>query len=122
MSLKAQKLGPIPADTLELGQQLLAEDNLMRCIGEQYAELVRDLNRLELVMETLRLALIEIGKADAQWLKNNTPANWLETYGEWTQAERLVKERGDKGKAEQTSLLMQTARDGFELLEKLGTL
>lgn len=236
MSLKPQPLGPIPAETYELGQELLAEDDVMRRIGEQYAEIVRDedfaqmyshtgqpamsparlalvsvlqamehisdrqaiamvrtridwkyalhlplnyagfdasvlsefrdrlidnkgqrtifdgllekmktagmlkgrrlqrtdsllivaavrdLNRLELVMETLRLALIEIAKADAQWLKNNTPASWLETYGEWTQVERLVKERGDKGKAEQTSLMMQTARDGFELLEKLEEL
>ena len=236
MSLKAQELGPIPEDTYKLGKQILAEDDLMRQIGDKYADLVRDedfatmyshtgqpalsparlalvsvlqamehisdrqavamlrtridwkyalhlplsyagfdasvlsefrdrivsnkaerkifdallekmklagflkgrrlqrtdgllivaavrdLNRLELVMETLRLALIEIAKADAQWLKNNSPASWLETYGEWTQAERLVKERGNKGKAEQTSLLMQTARDGFELLEKLGIL
>jgi transposase len=77
---------------------------------------VRDINQLELVMETLRKALIAIAKEDAQWLKNNITASWIETYGGWTQAERL--EKGPKGKAEMASL--QTAQDGYQLLEKIA--
>jgi transposase len=235
MSLKPKPVGPIPEDTLKLGQQLLSETDLMRQIGDKYANLVkdedfasmysvtgqpglsparlalvsvlqamehisdrqaramvrtridwkyalhlplsyggfdasvlsefrdrlvnneaqrkifdallerlkaegllkgrglqrsdsllivgavRDLNRLELVMETLRLALTEIGRQDRQWLVANTPVEWIEKYGEWTQAERVVKEKGPKAKAETEALLLQTGRDGYELLEKLGS-
>ncbi|HEY9430925.1 MAG TPA: hypothetical protein VI260_05485, partial [Blastocatellia bacterium] len=42
MSLKAEPLGAIPEDTRSIGQELLAEDDLYRIIGEQYAELVKD--------------------------------------------------------------------------------
>jgi transposase len=235
MSLKPKRLGPIPKDTLKIGQQLLKETDLMRQIGDKYADLVkdkdfasmysttgqpalsparlalvsvlqamehisdrqalamvrtridwkyalhlplsysgfdpsvlsefrdrlvnhkaerkifdalleklkaagllkgrglqrsdsllivgavRDLNRLELVMETLRLALTEIGKQDRAWLVANTPVEWIEKYGEWTQAERIIKEKGAKAKAETDALLLETGRDGYELLEKLGS-
>jgi transposase len=77
---------------------------------------VRELNRLELVMETMRLALEEVAKDHQEWLLVNIPQSWLDRYGEWTQAERVVKESGPKAKAETERLLLQTGRDGFELL------
>lgn len=60
---------------------------------------VRELNRLELVMETMRKALEAIAKQDKEWIRRNTPGEWLESYGEWVQAERMVKESGQKGEA-----------------------
>ena len=80
---------------------------------------VRDLNRLELVMETLRLALEAIQRADPAWFSQHVPEEWLDRYGEWTQAERLVKEDGTKGVAESRALLLRTGRDGFVLLNAL---
>jgi transposase len=59
-------------------------------------------------------------KADGEWVKQHLPAEWFETYGEWTESERLVKESGAKGRAETERLLKQTGEDGFELLEKLA--
>lgn len=233
MCLKPKPLGPIPEDTLQLGQKLLSEDNLMRRIGDKYAELVKDeefadmyshtgkpalsparlslvvvqaiehlsdraaammvrtridwkyalhlplsdegfdesvlsefrqrlvargaqrrlfdallerlkgegllkgrglqrtdslsiigavreLNRLELVMETMRLALEAIAELSKEWLKANTLHSWIQSYGEWTQAERLVKESGPAGKAQTQRLLIKTGEDGFALLEALG--
>jgi transposase len=233
MSLKAQPMCPIPEDTFLVGQQLLAEDDLYRIIGEQYAELVkdedfagvyshtgqpgysparlslvtvlqamehlsdrgakhmvrtridwkyalhlpltdqgfdasvlsefrarlvagkaerkffealleklkekgllkgrgmqrsdslqvvaavRDLNRLELVMETLRVALESLCKANVEWVREKVPSDWFERYGEWIESERLVKESGGKGKGETERLLKQTGKDGFWLLEQL---
>ena len=41
---------------------------------------IGQLNRLELVMETLRLALEAIAQADAAWLARHTPRIWSDTY------------------------------------------
>jgi transposase len=46
---------------------------------------VRELNRLELVMETLRLALEAIGSVEPRWFTEHIPSEWLDNYGEWTQ-------------------------------------
>jgi transposase len=234
MSLKPHPLGPIPEETRKLGEQLLAEDDVMRMIGDKFAEIVKDqdfatmyshtgqpalsparlalvsvlqavehisdrqalrmlrtridwkyalhlpldyagfdasvlsefrdrlvanqaerkifdallermktegmlkgrgmqrtdsllimgavreLNRLELVMETVRLALTAIAKQDAQWVRENVPAQWLEKYGQWTQAERLVREKGTKAKRETEKLLIEAGKDGYLLLEKIA--
>jgi transposase len=80
---------------------------------------VRDLNRLEVVIETLRLALYALAKHDPIWLTAHTPAEWLQTYDSWTQAERLVRETGSKGEAETKRLLLRTGQDGFSLLDAL---
>jgi transposase len=79
----------------------------------------RELNRLELVMETMRLALVALVECDARWVKENLPAPWLETYSEWIESERFVKDNGPRGKAETEVLLKQTGRDGFDLLERV---
>lgn len=80
---------------------------------------VRSLNRLELVIETMRLCLEAIAERAPEWLRANTPAEWLDRYGEWTQAERLVKEKGSKGEGEALRMLAQIGRDGFALLDGL---
>ncbi len=78
---------------------------------------IRQLNRLELVMETLRLALEAMARQDAAWLAQHTPSVWGDTYGQWTQSERIVKGTGPRGLAETQERLLQTGLDGFMLLQ-----
>jgi transposase len=80
---------------------------------------VRELSRLELVMETLRLALEALAKQDPAWLQAHIPSEWLHTYASWTQAERLVRETGARAAAETERLLWRTGQDGFALLDAL---
>jgi transposase len=81
---------------------------------------VRTLSRLELAMETLRLALLEVERQDPAWLKAAVPSSWAEHYGEWTQQERLVRAKGEAGRAEAEKLLQQAGADGQWLLDKLA--
>jgi transposase len=81
---------------------------------------VRQLSRLELAMETLRLALLEVERQDPAWLRSAVPASWAEQYGNWTQQERLVRSKGEAGRAEAEKLLQQAGADGQWLLDKLA--
>lgn len=80
---------------------------------------IRELNRLELVMEALRLALEAIISEEPLWFAKKVPEQWLDTYGEWTQAERLIKETGPKAATQLRTLLLRTGQDGFKLLDWL---
>lgn len=99
---------------------LLGGRSLQRSDSLTIISAVRSLNRLELVMETMRLALEAIAESDVEWVRAHTPSEWLVRYGEWTQAERVVKEKGAKGEGEAQRMLRQVGRDGFALLEALG--
>ncbi len=81
---------------------------------------VRQLSRLELALETLRLALTELEGQDPAWLKANVPSSWADAYGAWTQHERLVRAKGDAGRREAEKLLQQAGADGQRLLEQLA--
>jgi transposase len=81
---------------------------------------VRQLSRLELAMETLRLAVVELEEQDPAWLKAAVPSSWAEQYGAWTQQERLVRSKGEAGRAEAEKLLQQAGADGQWLLDKLA--
>jgi transposase len=81
---------------------------------------VRSLSRLELAMETLRLALGALEQQDPDWLKAAVPSSWAEQYGAWTQHERLVRSKGEAGRAEAEKLLQQAGADGQWLLDKLA--
>lgn len=80
---------------------------------------VRELNLLELVIETLRLALEAIAQHDPLWLKAHVSDEWLQHYGPWTQAERLIRETGSRASAEAQRLLSRAGQDGFALLDAL---
>lgn len=73
----------------------------------------RHLNRLELVGETLRLAVAALVAADPVWSRATLPPTWAETYGQRTVAERLSE-------AERTRLPTETGRDGQWLLDRLA--
>jgi transposase len=53
---------------------------------------VRQLNRLEMVGETMRQALNELAEADPEWLKTIVPVEWFTRYGQRIDAMRLPKE------------------------------
>ncbi len=80
---------------------------------------VRELDLLEFVMETLRLALEAVLQHDPDWQKAHIPDAWLQNYGPWTQAERLIRESGPRASAEARRLLSRAGQDGFALLDAL---
>lgn len=73
---------------------------------------VRDLNRLEMVGETLRHALNAISSVDPDWTRQQVPADWYKKYPVRFEAYRLPKsdtERAELGAA--------IGADGSKLLE-----
>ena len=48
--------------------------------------------------------------------ERSSPASLLETYSEWVESDRLVRDKGPGGKAETERLLKQTGREGLDLL------
>ena len=73
---------------------------------------VRDLNRLELVVETLRLAVRAVLAVDPVWTRATVPPTWEERYGERCVAARLSKE-------ERKTLESEVGQDGQWLLGRL---
>jgi transposase len=71
------------------------------------------LTRIELVAETLRLAIRAVVQADAGWAKSSLPPAWEEWYGQRCVAERLSE-------AERLRLSTETGRDGQWLLDRLA--
>ncbi len=82
---------------------------------------VRELDLLELVMETLRLALEAITQHDPVWQKAHIPNDWLQNYGPWTQTERLIRESGLRASTEARRLLSRAGQEGFALLDALDS-
>lgn len=107
-------LAKLKAEGLLKGRHLQRSDSLV------IVSAARQLNRLELVVETMRLALEAIAERDAEWLGTRMPVDWLEVYGEWAQAERLVKETGERGQARTRELMVSVGKDGFEVLDWLA--
>lgn len=73
---------------------------------------VRDLTRLEQVVETLRLALQALLKTDPNWTRETVPPTWEESYGVRCVAGKLSK-------AEHQALSARVGPDGQWLLERL---
>jgi len=73
---------------------------------------VRDLNRLELVVETLRLAVRALLATDPSWTRAAVPPTWEERYGKRCIAARLSEE-------ERKTLASEVGQDGQWLLERL---
>jgi len=100
-------------------QGLLQGRHLQRTDSLAVLSAVRQLSRLELAMETLRLALNAVESTDTVWLRNAVPHSWAERYGTWTQHGRLVRAKGEAARIETARLLAQTGEDGQWLLEKV---
>lgn len=75
---------------------------------------IRTLNRLEMVLETLRAALNQLSEADATWVRQWVPLDWYERYGPRAESFRLPK---DKSKREH--LAAQIGADGYALMDAI---
>jgi transposase len=72
---------------------------------------VRDLNRLELVGETLRAALNEIAPVAPEWLSQQVELDWFDRYGPRFELARLPKTAPQR-----LALHQQIGQDGYHLL------
>lgn len=77
---------------------------------------VRELNRLELIGETLRAALNEIATVAPHWLHRVAPKAWYERYGRRIEDRRLPRTAAEREHYAQT-----VGEDGFALLAFLET-
>jgi transposase len=73
---------------------------------------VRELNRLELVVETMRAALEALAAAAPEWLVALAPEDWYQRYGQRASDYRLPQ-----AKAARAALAVTVGADGFALLD-----
>ena len=73
---------------------------------------VRDLTRLEQLVETVRLALCALLKADPAWTRTNVPVSWEELYGKRCVSQKMTH-------AERQAAMKRVGPDGQWLLERL---
>jgi len=73
---------------------------------------VRDLTRLERLVETVRLALRALLAADENWVRMTVPPTWEDMYGQPCMHEKLTQ-------AERDALAERVGPDGQWLLERL---
>jgi transposase len=76
--------------------------------------MVRQLNRLEMVGETMRRALNELAEVNPDWLKTIAPSEWFTRYGQRMEGIRLPKE-SEKREA----LIELIGSDGLYLMSTL---
>ena len=96
-------------------QNLIKHRGKQRTDSTEVLAAVRQLNRLELVGETLRAALNDIAQVAPEWLKSITSSDWFERYGR-----RLENYRLPKKKEEREKLGEQIGIDGNYLLDKIS--
>ena len=75
---------------------------------------IRTLNRLELVLETLRAALNQLSEADATWVRGWVPLEWYESYGPRAASFRLPKD-----KSKRDALAVQIGAAGYTLMDAI---
>src|SRR5215207_2678914 len=89
-------------------KQLLKERGRQRTDSTHVLAAIRVMNRLELVMETMRAALNDLSKAMPIWLGAIAPAEWFTRYAVRIEDSRLP--RTEKGRIE---LAESVGADGF---------
>ena len=98
--------------------QRLVETGFIRTRGKQRTDSmsilgkIAKLSRLELVLETIRVALFALKKVNPDWLEKNVPAAFVEKYGVKKQSYKMTKE-------EAGAELRQAGADGLWLLRQL---
>jgi transposase len=98
------------------------EEGLIKAKGRQRTDsthvlaAVRQLNRLELVGETLRAALNALAVAAPQWLMQQAEQEWFDRYGL-----RFEQERLPSGAEKQRKLGETIGRDGQKLLSAVAS-
>ena len=76
----------------------------------------REVNRLELVGETLRFSLEDLAEIAPEWLRSQINPEWLRRYGH-----RVEQARFPATKIEQEVLGLSMGKDGYDLLTALYT-
>ena len=105
---------------LELFLEQCRQQGLLKARGQQRTDAthvlaaVRELNRLELVSETLRAALNEIATVEPDWLCQVVPLDWYQRYGR-----RIEDSRLPKTETKRQAYAQQVGEDGFFLLDLL---
>ena len=100
----------------------LKQHHLLKARGQQRTDsthilaAIRQLNRVEIVGETMRRALNELAEVVPDWVKVIAQPEWFERYGRRFEQMRLPKER-----AEREVLLETIGTDGVYLLEAVRT-
>lgn len=95
-------------------KELLKKRGRQRTDSTHVLGAVRDLNRLELVGETLRHALEVLAVAVPEWVRSQIPPDWYERYGQ-----RMEQSRLPAGKAGREELGLTIGADGYALLSAL---
>jgi transposase len=96
------------------------EAGLLKARGRQRTDsthvlaAVRDLNRLELLAETLRAALNAIATVAPDWLRGLAPPEWHERYDRRVEDRRLPKTEPQRD-----AYVAQVGADGFLLLDAI---
>lgn len=95
-------------------RKLLKERGKQRTDSTHVLSAVRDLNRLEIVGETLHHALNVLAQVDPAWLQRQINADWFQRYGQRFSDYRLPKQKQDR-----TELAATIGRDGHHLLTQI---
>jgi transposase len=111
---QAEKLLDLLLDTLKQRGVLKAR-GIARTDATHVLAAVRQLNRVEIVGETLRRALNELAEAAPEWVRTIAPVEWFARYGRRFEQMRLPKEA-----AARAALLLTMGSDGVYLWEALG--
>jgi transposase len=93
-------------------QGLLVQGGRQRSDATCVVAAARELNRLELVAETMRAALEALAAAAPTWLVALAPDEWYERYGQRASDYRLPQ-----AKPARAALAVTVGADGFVLLE-----
>jgi transposase len=96
------------------GRGLLKARTRQRTDSTHVLAATRDLNRLELVGETLRATLNALAAVAPEWLLRQTPPEWFERY-----AARVEETRLPKGQEVRYAHAEVIGGDGYHLLEAL---
>jgi transposase len=96
----------------ELG--LLHERGKQRTDSTHVLAVIRSLNRLELVGETLRHGLNQLALVAPNWLTSWLPDEWLERYGS-----RIEEAKFPPAQSHRQVLIQTIAADGRQLLQRI---
>jgi transposase len=96
-------------------RQLVKTRGRQRTDSTHVLACVRDLNRLERVIETMRAALNALATAVPDWVRSQVPASWVERYGLRSDERRLPATQPER---EQWAELVGC--DGYALLDALS--
>ena len=94
--------------------KLLKQRGKMRTDATHVLTAVRDLNRLELVGESLRYALNTVARVAPNWLLAHIQPDWFERY-----RVRIEQARFPKEKSQRHALRLRIGADGYHLLSAL---